>query len=410
MARNIANVEILTDTFNAWMLRTNEVIDVIRTEVLTANSTLGVTGTVGAPRNARLWGAFTANNLNADALALGSNFVANSSAVLFGPVRVIAGGTNGTVGQVLTSTGSGVQWATAPGTGTVTNITSGNGISSFIGGSATNAITSTGTITVKPGTGIVVDTGGVSVNTAYLNTVVNPQTLQGYTWASPAAIGTGVANTGKFTTVTANAGPSGGYLIEGDSVFKLTNSEFLTPGFIDATTPVSGGGVRVRTNASGVALISITNSLGGELNNFRHSANGELTYSNNFVIAGTARYGAGPHNDTEIGYKTIPQIVTNTDITINPTQSSGAHHYKTATTGVYITFPANASAPCPVGTAITFVNDAEEGSIVLIQAASVVLQLGGSLVTGDREIVPGGVATALKVATNKWIVSGSGVA
>ena len=287
MARNIANVEILTDTFNAWMLRTNEVINVIRTEVLTANSTLGVTGSPGALVNTRLWGAFTANNLNTDALALGTNFTANSSAVLFGPVRVIAGGSNGNTGQVLTSTGTGVQWATAPGTGTVTTITSGNGVS-FSLSATSNTITTTGTINVRANTGIVVNTGGVSVNTAYLDSVVNPQTLQGYTWASPASIGTGTANTGKFTTVTSSAGPSGGYLIDGDTVFKLTNSEFRTQGIIDATTPNSGttGGVRVRGNpTSGVAYIQITNDLGTEWGNFKAHSNGHIVWSGSLKAA-----------------------------------------------------------------------------------------------------------------------------
>ena len=84
MAKSVANVDILTDTFNTWVLRTNEVIQVMNNEVLTANSTQGVTGSLAAPRNALLYGTFTANTLAGDALLRGTDFIANSTAVLVG--------------------------------------------------------------------------------------------------------------------------------------------------------------------------------------------------------------------------------------------------------------------------------------------------------------------------------------
>jgi hypothetical protein len=410
MAKNLDKVNVLTDTFNAWVLRTNDVIETIRTEVLTANTAGGVTGASGALRNARLWGAFTANNLNGDALALGSNFVANSSSILIGPsIRLYAGpsSSNGAPGQVLSSTTTGVRWADAPGTGTLTNITSGNGVSFFVGGLANSNITTTGTVAVRAGSGVTVNTSGVSVNTAYLNAELNPIRLLGQTWANPGPIGLTTTANANFTDVTAT-----GYKIFGDTVFDLTRDKFQTPGYVEATTPSSGAGIRVRLNDTGTAAISFVTSLGAPLSEFRCAANGQVTYSNNFVIAGL---GGGVHQNVEIGYKTIPQIAivdqtAGANNNINYTESSGAHYIKSDNNGFTMFFP---NSPCPIGTAITFVNDPmsdNAGNISLVAAAGITLQLAGApTLAGPRIILPGGVGTALKVRETKWIVSGSGV-
>lgn len=420
MARNVANVDILTDTFNTWILRTNELIQVMNTDVLTANSTQGVTGSVGSPRNALLHGTFTANNLVGNTLSLGANFVANSSALLIGSgLRFIANNSTGSPGQLLTTDGNRVYWSTAVGTGTVTQIANGAGIffTDLPTGAFGSPITSFGTIRIRAGDGIVVDSRGVSVNTQFLTAgLTNALTLQGRTWESPGAIGSATANSGTFTTVT--SGLTTGYRLQGDSVFLISNSVFRTQGFADVTTPTGAGttgGVRLRANAGGTAVFQITNSLGTtEWANFSFNSTGKATYNGafevqNFTFNGTAVHGSGTFAGTEVGYKTIPQIVTNSSTTLNTTTSSGAHHYKTTTSAISITVPDNTSSPCPIGTAITIVNDAASGDITLLQGTGVTLQLGGTLTTGNRVIGPGGFVTALKVTANKWIVSGTGV-
>lgn len=420
MAKNVANVDILTDTFNTWVLRTNEVINVLGSEVLTANSTLGVTGSPASPRNALLFGSFTANNLSGNTLSLGANFVANSSTILIGDtLRLIANNTAGSPGQLLATDGSRIYWSTAAGTGTVTSIANGAGIffTDLPTGPFGSPITSYGTIRIRAGDGIVVDSRGISVNTQFLASgLTNASTLQGRTWETAGAIGSTTANTGTFTTVT--AGLTSGYRLQGDSAFLISNSVFRTQGYADVTTPSGAGttgGVRIRANAGGNAYLQITNNLGTtEWSNFSFNSTGKATYSGalevqNFTFNGSAVHGTGTFAGTEVGYKTIPQIVTNTTTTINATTSSGAHHYKTTTSAISLTVPDNTSSPCPVGTAITIINDAASGDITLVQGTGVTLQLGGTLTTGNRTIGPGGFVTALKVATNKWIVSGTGV-
>ena len=78
---------------------------------------------------------------------------------------VIANGSIGTAGQTLSSNGSAVYWASVAGTGTVTQVDTGNGLS---GG----PITSTGTISVNANNGIVANTSGLFVK-AGDNIIVN---------------------------------------------------------------------------------------------------------------------------------------------------------------------------------------------------------------------------------------------
>lgn len=421
MAKNIANVSIITDTFNTWVLRTNEIIQALGTDVITANTTQGVTGSVAVPRNALLNGTFTANTLTGNTLSLGASFVANSTAVLVGSdLKFIANNSSGSPGQLLSTDGNRIYWATAAGTGTVTQIANGAGVffTDVPTGAFGTPITSYGTISIRAGDGIVVDSRGVSVNTQFIASSgsTNASTLQGRVWEAPGAIGTTTANSGVFTTVT--SGPTTGYRLQGDAVFLISNSVFRTQGWLDVTTPnipnSTTGGVRIRSNQSANAYLQITNSVGDtEWANFRFVSNGKATYSRdfevqNFIYNGTAVQGSGTFAGTELGYKTIPQIVTNITTTIDTAISSGAHHYKTTTSAISITIPDNASSTCPIGTAITFINDASAGNITLTPGAGVTLQLGGTLTTGSRTIGPGGFVTALKVATNKWIVSGIG--
>lgn len=61
---NIAN----SDTFQIWLDRTNEIIDLLGTDVITASIAGDVTGTLAGPKNATLIGNFNANTITASTL------------------------------------------------------------------------------------------------------------------------------------------------------------------------------------------------------------------------------------------------------------------------------------------------------------------------------------------------------
>ena len=107
------------------------------------------------------------------------------------------------------------------------------------------------------------------------------------------------------------------------------------------------------------------------------------------------------------GYMGVPQssAATTGSYTI-VAADAGEHIYSTATRTV--TIPANASVAFPVGTAISFV--AATGATVTIAITSDTLLLAGAGTTGSRTLSPFGMATAIKITSTSWIISGNGLA
>jgi len=72
------------------------------------------------------------------------------------------------------------------------------------------------------------------------------------------------------------------------------------------------------------------------------------------------------------------------------------------------TIPANASVAFAVGTAVTFINQHDAG-VITIAITSDTMRLAGAGTTGDRTLVANVVATAVKVTSTEWIISGTGL-
>jgi hypothetical protein len=70
------------------------------------------------------------------------------------------------------------------------------------------------------------------------------------------------------------------------------------------------------------------------------------------------------------------------------------------------TIPANGSVAYPVGTAVTFINMI---NTVTIAITTDTMYLAGTGTTGSRTLAAYGVATAIKVTSTSWIVSGNGL-
>jgi hypothetical protein len=76
-----------------------------------------------------------------------------------------------------------------------------------------------------------------------------------------------------------------------------------------------------------------------------------------------------------------------------------------ATAGTF-TIAANGSVAYPVGTVITFVNNTTSSSIAI---NSDTMTLAGSATTGTRTLAANGIATAYKIASTSWLISGTGL-
>lgn len=71
-----------------------------------------------------------------------------------------------------------------------------------------------------------------------------------------------------------------------------------------------------------------------------------------------------------------------------------------------VTIAANASVPYPLGTTLTF---ATMSGTMTISIATDSLYLMGAGTTGSRTLAQYGLATAMKVASTSWIISGTGI-
>jgi hypothetical protein len=83
-------------------------------------------------------------------------------------------------------------------------------------------------------------------------------------------------------------------------------------------------------------------------------------------------------------------------------------HPAADTTARVFTIPANATVAYPIGTCLTFVNENAAG-VITIAITTDTMRLAGAGTTGSRTLAANGIATALKVTTTSWLISGVGL-
>jgi hypothetical protein len=71
------------------------------------------------------------------------------------------------------------------------------------------------------------------------------------------------------------------------------------------------------------------------------------------------------------------------------------------------TIPANSSVAYPIGTAITFINMTSQVVTIAINTDTMYLSSAGT--TGSRSLAQYGSATAIKITSTNWLISGSGL-
>jgi hypothetical protein len=88
---------------------------------------------------------------------------------------------------------------------------------------------------------------------------------------------------------------------------------------------------------------------------------------------------------------------------------SGKALYFSAAGASAFTIPSNAAVPYPIGTVLTFINDASTNANMTIAITADTLVLAGVGTTGSRQLAQFGEATAVKVAATRWYISGPGL-
>jgi hypothetical protein len=109
----------------------------------------------------------------------------------------------------------------------------------------------------------------------------------------------------------------------------------------------------------------------------------------------------------DVPFRNIPQNAQTGSYTL-VLGDSGKHIYHASGAGAATyTIPANGSVAYPIGTAVTFINLSSTSISIAITTDTMYLSSAGT--TGTRTLAQYGSATAIKVDTTTWMISGSGL-
>lgn len=169
---------------------------------------------------------------------------------------------------------------------------------------------------------------------------------------------------------------------------------------VSLTTPTIGVATATSVNKMAITAPATSSTLA--------VADGKtLTASNTLTLAGTdSTTMTFPEITAEIGFRNIPQNSQSTAYTtVMADKGKGILHPAADTTARTFTIDSNANVAYPIGTAITFINQNAAG-VLTIAITSDTMRLAGAGTTGSRTLAANGVATAIKIATTEWIISG----
>ena len=124
------------------------------------------------------------------------------------------------------------------------------------------------------------------------------------------------------------------------------------------------------------------------------------------LAAGTAANAYQDYAKTEEAIS-IPQNAKTGDYTLVLADSGKHIYHASAAAAATYTIPANSSVAYAVGTTISFVNLSANN--VTLAITSDTLYLAGTGATGNRTLAQYGMATALKITSTAWIISGTGL-
>lgn len=254
------------------------------------------------------------------------------------------------------------------------------------------------TLKTSGGTGVSVPNGKVAVLMCNGTNVIDATS-----YMSSVTLGTALA---AASGGTGNSSYTAGDVLYASGTTALsklgigTNNYVLTSsGSAPQWTANTGTGSVVRATSPTIASPTLTGTVAGTPT----FDGATITITNALAI------GSGTVGGVSIGTLTIPQNAKTADYTLVLGDSGEQiKHSGSDATPRTFTIPANASVAFPIGTAVTFVNQNGAGTLT-IAITSDTLRLAGTTTTGSRTLIANGMATALKIDTTEWLISGAGL-
>jgi hypothetical protein len=282
-------------------------------------------------------------------------------------------------------------------------------------GTAVVTLTTGNTIGLLPGQALTVTTGPGAFGASA--TILTIDSVSQFTASiNHATAGSATFTAGGATDVTANGG---GITLKGATdktiIWSSTSTRWVSNVGFEATsiqnTPIGS------TTASTGAFTKVNNlvitdpgSAGTTTLTIPNSASLILSGANSLTFTTSAATNATlPTGTFNVGYLEVPQNAQAAAYSLILTDSGKHIFHSSATTGHTYTIPANSSVAFPIGTAVTIVNDITSASISITITTDSMFWAGTGLTDSTRSLAAGGLATLLKVASTKWVISGSGI-
>lgn len=199
-----------------------------------------------------------------------------------------------------------------------------------------------------------------------------------------------LANSALATAITGTGALNAGSITSGFGSIDI-GADAITAGAASFTTGAFSGAV---TMSSTLGVTGVLTATGGiELQNtdttLTRFAAGILG------VEGVAVYPSLPVTDKSTAYTAVLADA-----------NTGIRHPAADNNARTFTIPANASVAYPVGTLLTFLNEINTVTIAINSDTLVLVESGA---TGSRSLAANGMATAWKVASTRWYISGVGL-
>ena len=195
-------------------------------------------------------------------------------------------------------------------------------------------------------------------------------------------------------------------LTTGSMAFQNSDNVSITGGVIGSGVVFNGSITGTASNVTGTVAVAnggtgatAAAAARSNLGAAAAGANTDITsLEQDVAIVATGTIGA-----TSIGYRGAPQNAQTGAYGL--VLADNGKHISITTGGV--TIPSNASQPFPIGATVVIFNNS--GSPQSISITSDTLRQAGTTNTGTRTLAGYGLATAIKVDTTLWVITGAGI-